>query len=222
MRLTMANVNTHSNIDILPQSETASYTSMNSSTPSSVTTSRSDGSGSTNFHIDFNESILQVHKRSPLYIIGDRAQRCVSLYRCNTINTWDYITKVNRESVRYYNFLYSPSNDNYVLRSAYKMCSFDIWNFYLNDTFEMGCPCNLDIALAKHYEYLNNAESRQRSKCISAVYDDINICLSDFFNEIVSHRYYDTSDDQTAKGVILLADVVEILPCTSQFSNALR
>ncbi|CAF4389281.1 unnamed protein product [Rotaria sp. Silwood2] len=163
MRLTMANVNTHSNIDILPQSETASYTSMNSSTPSSVTTSRSDGSGSTNFHIDFNESILQVHKRSPLYIIGDRAQRCVSLYRCNTINTWDYITKVNRESVRYYNFLYSPSNDNYVLRSAYKMCSFDIWNFYLNDTFEMGCPCNLDIALAKHYEYLNNAESRQRS-----------------------------------------------------------
>ncbi|CAF3498227.1 unnamed protein product, partial [Rotaria sp. Silwood2] len=36
------------------------------------------------------------------------------------------------------------------------------------------------------------------------------------------HRYYDTSDDQTAKGVILLADVVEILPCTSQFSNALR
>ncbi len=33
----------------------------------------------TNFDIDFNESILHVHKRSPLYIIGDRAQHGVSL-----------------------------------------------------------------------------------------------------------------------------------------------
>ncbi|CAF1567546.1 unnamed protein product, partial [Rotaria sordida] len=54
---------------------------MNSPTPSSIATSGGagvsgggGGSGSTNFDIDFNESILQVHKRSPLYIIGDRAQ----------------------------------------------------------------------------------------------------------------------------------------------------
>jgi myotubularin-related protein 5/13 len=46
---------------------------MNSPTPSSITTN-GGGSGSTHFDIDFNESILQVHKRSPLYIIGDRAQ----------------------------------------------------------------------------------------------------------------------------------------------------
>ena len=64
-------------VDTLPRSETASYTSMNSPTPSSVTTSGGGGSGSTNFDIDFNESILQVHKRSPLYIIGDRAQHRV-------------------------------------------------------------------------------------------------------------------------------------------------
>jgi hypothetical protein len=51
---------------------------MNSPTPSSATTS-GVGSGSANFDIDFNESILQVHKRSPLYIIGDRAQHRVSL-----------------------------------------------------------------------------------------------------------------------------------------------
>jgi hypothetical protein len=53
---------------------------MNSPTPSSVTTNGGGGgggSGSTNFDIDFNESILQVHKRSPLYIIGDRAQHRV-------------------------------------------------------------------------------------------------------------------------------------------------
>ena len=61
------------NLDTLPRSETASYTSMNSPTPSSVTTN-GGGNGSTHFDIDFNESILQVHKRSPLYIIGDRAQ----------------------------------------------------------------------------------------------------------------------------------------------------
>ena len=35
-------------------------------------------------------------------------------------------------------------------------------------------------------------------------------------------RYYDGSDDQTAKGVILLADAVEILPYTGPFPNALR
>jgi hypothetical protein len=77
----LASINTHSNVDTLPRSETASYTSMNSPTPSSATTSGGGGggSGSANFDIDFNESILQVHKRSPLYIIGDRAQHRVSL-----------------------------------------------------------------------------------------------------------------------------------------------
>ena len=52
---------------------------MNSPTPPSVSTSGgAGGNGLANFDIDFNESILQVHKRSPLYIIGDRAQHRVS------------------------------------------------------------------------------------------------------------------------------------------------
>ncbi len=110
------------------------------------------------------------------------------LYRCNTINIWDYITKVNRECARFYNFLYSPSNDSCVLRPSYKMYSLDIWDFYLSETLETGCPYDLDIALAEHDEHLNDAELRQRSKCISAVYDDISLCLPDFFNEIVSVR----------------------------------
>jgi hypothetical protein len=110
------------------------------------------------------------------------------LYRCNTINIWDYITKINRESARFYNFLYSPSNESYVLRPSYKMYSLDIWDFYLSETLETGCPYDLDIAYAEHEEHLNDAELRQRSKCISAVYDDISICLADFFNEIVSVR----------------------------------
>jgi hypothetical protein len=108
------------------------------------------------------------------------------LYRCNTINIWDYITKVNRECSRFYNFLYSSSTDSCVLRPSYKMYSLDIWDFYLSETLETGCPYDLDIALAEHDEHLNNAELRQSSKCISAVYDDISICLPDFFNEIVS------------------------------------
>lgn len=53
---------------------------MNSPTPSSITTS-GVGSGSAHFDLDFNESILQVHKRSPLYIIGDRAQHRVNFTR---------------------------------------------------------------------------------------------------------------------------------------------
>jgi hypothetical protein len=53
----LAGVNIHSNIDTLPRSETASYTSMNSLTPSSMTASAGGGSGSTNFDIDLNESI---------------------------------------------------------------------------------------------------------------------------------------------------------------------
>ncbi len=70
--------NISANVDTLPRSDTASYTSMNSPTPSSVTTNGGGGgSGTTNFDIDFNESILQVHKRSPLYIIGDRSQHRV-------------------------------------------------------------------------------------------------------------------------------------------------
>ena len=45
---------------------------MNSPTTATV------GNGSTHSDVDFNESILQVHKRSPLYIIGDRAQHRVN------------------------------------------------------------------------------------------------------------------------------------------------
>ena len=76
----IASVNTHSNMDTLPRSDTASYTSMNSPTPSATATNGGTGgaNGLSNFDIDFNESILQVHKRSPLYIIGDRAQHRVS------------------------------------------------------------------------------------------------------------------------------------------------
>lgn len=66
------------------------------------------------------------------------------------------------------------------------MCSLDIWDFYLSETLETGCPYDLDIALAEHGEHLNDAELRQRNKCISAVYDDISLCLPDFFNEIVT------------------------------------
>ncbi|CAF2513219.1 unnamed protein product [Rotaria sp. Silwood2] len=77
----------NSNLDTLPSNETASYTSMISPTASSATTNEGDDeSGWTNFDIDFNESILQVHKRSPLYIVGDRAQ-----YRVRNffeVNTW--------------------------------------------------------------------------------------------------------------------------------------
>ena len=65
------------NLDTLPRSETASYTSVNSPNLSSVATNGGGGNGSTHFDIDFNEAILQVHKRSPLYIIGDRAQHRV-------------------------------------------------------------------------------------------------------------------------------------------------
>lgn len=68
------------------------------------------------------------------------------------------------------------------------MYSLDIWEFYLNETLETGCPYDLDVALAEHDEHLNDAELRHRTKCISAVYDDISICLPDFFNEIVSVR----------------------------------
>ncbi|CAF3477454.1 unnamed protein product [Rotaria sp. Silwood1] len=59
---------------------------------------------------------------------------CERLYHCNTINKWDYITKVNRESARFYNFLYSSSNDSCALRPSYKMYSLDIWDFYLIET----------------------------------------------------------------------------------------
>ncbi|CAF2549048.1 unnamed protein product [Rotaria sp. Silwood2] len=91
---------------------------------------------------------------------------------------------VNRESSRFYNFFYSPSNDSCVLRPSYKMYSLNIWDFYLSETLETGCPYDLDIALAEHDKHLNDAELRQRSKSISTVYDDISLCLPDPFNEI--------------------------------------
>lgn len=112
----------------------------------------------------------------------------VGLYRCNTINIWDYIVKINRESARFFNFLYAPNPISSVLRPSYKMCALDIWDFYLNETLETGCPYDLDIALAEHEEHLNDAELKPRNKSVSAVYDDLSICLPDFFNEIVLVR----------------------------------
>ena len=65
------------------------------------------------------------------------------------------------------------------------MYSLDIWDFYLSETLETGCPYDLDIALAEYEEHLNDAELKQRSKCLSTIYDDISNCLPDFFNDIV-------------------------------------
>ncbi|CAF1207223.1 unnamed protein product [Rotaria sp. Silwood1] len=53
-----------------------------------------------------------------------------------------------------------------------KKFALDIWDFYLRD-----CPYNFDIALAEHEEHLKGAELKQRTKCISAIYDDIK-CLA--------------------------------------------
>jgi hypothetical protein len=39
-----------------------------------------NGNGSTNFNTDFNESILQIHKRSSLYLIGDRSQHRIGCF----------------------------------------------------------------------------------------------------------------------------------------------
>jgi hypothetical protein len=52
----------------------------------------------------------------------------------------------------------------------------------------------------------------------------MNYChiVSNFSMNFVQLRYYDSSDDQTVKGAILLADAVEILPYTGPFPNALR
>ena len=111
------------------------------------------------------------------------------LYRCNTINIWEYIQKINRESARFYNFLYSPSNERSVLRPSYKMCSLDVWDFYLCENLETGCPYDLDIGLVEHDEHVNNPEFKQRNKSVSSIYDDLNLSLPDIFNEIISVRF---------------------------------
>ncbi|CAF1097370.1 unnamed protein product [Adineta ricciae] len=141
-----------------------------------------------NWYVDTTRDPLaeEISGKLNEYSIENVVLLLVGLYRCNTINIWDYVSKINRECSRFYNFLYSPSTESCVLRPSYKMYSLDIWDFYLSETLETGCPYDLDIALAEHDEHLNDAELRQRSKCLSAVYDDISICLPDFFNEIVS------------------------------------
>ena len=90
------------------------------------------------------------------------------------------------------------------------MYSLDIWDFYLSETLETGCPYDLDIAYAEHEEHLNDAELRQRSKCISAVYDDINLSLPNFFNEIVSVSEYVFED--LFRNLIFLGNVEYISP----------
>ena len=55
--------------------------------------------GSMNFDIDFNESILQVHKRSPLYIIGDRAQHRVSFRQKDQLSSYAIRESLPMESL---------------------------------------------------------------------------------------------------------------------------
>ena len=111
----------HSNIDTLPRSETASYTSMNSPTTPSVTTGGAGGNGSANFDIDFNESILQVHKRSPLYIIGDRAQHRVSHFLLQIFLILKIIFQTGRlEQFQNYCFLPLEFHDVSQIKASFK------------------------------------------------------------------------------------------------------
>ena len=84
------------------------------------------------------------------------------------------------------------------------MCSLDVWDFYLHETLETGCPYDLDIALAEHEEHLNDAELRQRKKSISTVYDDLNMSLPDVFNEIVTVRGEKERDERVSEGAELI------------------
>ncbi|CAF3038370.1 unnamed protein product, partial [Rotaria sp. Silwood2] len=50
-----------------------------------------------------------------------------------------------------------------------------------------------------HDKHLNDAELLQRSKSISAVYDDISLCLPDFFNEIEMSKTLSHTNGQSWK-----------------------
>ena len=61
------------------------------------------------------------------------------------ISVWDYIRAMHRQSSVFYNFVYSPSETESVLRPYSNISNLKLWDYYLEEDLAHGPPYDLEV-----------------------------------------------------------------------------
>lgn len=101
------------------------------------------------------------------------------------LSIWDYIEKHHRRSTIFFNFMYSPSDHDVVLRPYSNLSHLVIWNYFLNEDLAHGPSYDIEI-MGKEMRLSDHEQDAdgipvQRRKIINGCYDNILVQEPNFF-----------------------------------------
>ncbi|XP_052823707.1 myotubularin-related protein 13 isoform X6 [Octopus bimaculoides] len=102
------------------------------------------------------------------------------------LSIWDYIEKHHRRSTVFFNFMYSPSDYDVVLRPYSNLQNLVIWNYFLNEDLAHGPSYDIEIMGREMRPNDNEQDAdltpHRRRKIINGCYDNILVQEPNFFS----------------------------------------
>ncbi|XP_021368098.1 myotubularin-related protein 13-like [Mizuhopecten yessoensis] len=113
------------------------------------------------------------------------------------MSVWDYIDKHHRKSSIFWNFYYSPHDQEVVLRPYSNMSNLCVWEYYLTEDLAHGPPYEVEVT--QREIQLNEEEAAESSgqrtrKVVNGCYDNIRIQQPDAFTWQLQEMYKIESD----------------------------
>jgi myotubularin-related protein 5/13 len=96
------------------------------------------------------------------------------------ISIWDYIDEHREKQPTFYNFLYTPNDNNLVLRPFTDMSNLQIWNYFVTDDLAHGPSYDFevtayDLKLEEEQELIDGPTSTSSRKVVNSCYDNIEL-----------------------------------------------
>ncbi|KAL4225636.1 ARS-binding factor 1 [Mactra antiquata] len=108
------------------------------------------------------------------------------LQQCNIgMAIWDYIDKYHRKSPLFYNFLYSPCDQESVLRPYSNLSNLKIWDYYTTEDLAHGPSYDIEV-VQKEIRQNEDQESvellgQSQRKIVNGCYDSVMLQQPDYF-----------------------------------------
>eukprot|EP00105_Crassostrea_gigas_P044502 XP_019928650.1 PREDICTED: myotubularin-related protein 13 isoform X4 [Crassostrea gigas] len=105
------------------------------------------------------------------------------------LSIWDYIEKHHRKSTVFMNFLYSPTDQDSVLRPYSNLSNLRIWDFYLTEDLAHGPAyeietTNKEIQISEEEKTDSSGQPLLR-KMVNGCYDNVSIQLPNVFRQML-------------------------------------
>ncbi|KAI4495975.1 hypothetical protein M0802_008190 [Mischocyttarus mexicanus] len=102
---------------------------------------------------------------------------------------FDYIERQNARCPLFYNFMYSPNTEHYVLRPVSHLPNLDIWQYYLEEELAHGPAYDLEV-LQQDSQQEEEAEAadgivKSNRKVVTQGYDGVSVMVPDQFAHLL-------------------------------------